>query len=93
MRDCVGEPAHDSPTDTTVPNLVLGRVLHNRLNLFLDRSDEFTTETGKLSLVVVEGFREIAFSLTSEFGVPLHARRRIRSFTSVQGEAASGSRR
>lgn len=93
VEDSVGEPSHDSPTDTAVLSLVQSRVLNDPLKLLLERSHELLTKTGKLSLVVVEGFRDIAFGLTSELSVPSHARLRIRAFTSGQGEAASGSRR
>jgi len=74
-------------------NLVLCRVRRNPLKLLLDRGDELMTETRKLSFVVVEGLREVGFGLASKLSVWPHARRRIRSFTSDHGEAASGSRR
>jgi len=74
-------------------HLVLRRVVHDALELLLDGRYEFTSKAGELGLVVVEGLREIGLGLVGELGVPTHARRRTRSFTSGQGATASGFRR
>lgn len=93
IEKCIGEASHDGPADTAVQNLVLCRTINNPRKLLLDRGHELMTETGKLRLVVVESLREIALGLTSKLCLRSHARRSIRSFTSAQGEADSGSRR
>jgi hypothetical protein len=89
----VGESSDDGSANTAMKNLPLRRVFYDSVELLLHRSDEFMTETGELNLVVVECLRDIGFGFTRQLGVPFHARRRIRSLTSDQGEAASGSRR